>query len=277
MNKCIVTIAIGETYQKTWTRIYKSCMEAYAARHGYDLVVIYDYLDEGPLARARAPHWQKLLILDHPQVRKYAHAVWVDADILINHHAAPCVVTATGKTEKIGVVTYSQAEAGTPQQRDNRYNRRHETKGGFPDFSLWYRSHGIAGPDDPNIDDFINTGVLVLQPRRHAEFLRWVYDNGKENKFTHQDNGPLSYHIFLRDLAQPIDPRFNVSWNNEIIEHYPFLMSRKNFYDRKLLRLCVNAAWHNSYFLHFIGTEARSAVDLVLTERATALNLEVGD
>lgn len=275
MSKCIVTIVIGEAYQTTWDRTYRRCMEAYAARHGYDLVIIRDYLDPGPVGRTRSPHWQKLLILDHPRVKSHQHAVWIDADILVNHHHAPCIVTATGPTEKIGVVTYSVAEAGTPRRLDNRYNRRHETSGSYPDFSAWYRSHGIVGGNDPVINDFINTGVLVLQPRHHAEFLRWVYDNAKESPGAHQENGPLSYHILRRDLAAPIDERFNVSWNNEIVEHYPFLMSRTNYYDTKLLRLCVNAAWHNAFFLHFIGTEARSAVDLVLTERSTATGLEV--
>lgn len=275
MDKCLVTILIGDDYRKTWERTYRDCLAAYANRHGYDLLVIGDYLDNGPKGRERSPHWQKLLILEHPRVRDYRHAVWIDADILVNHHRAPCVVSAAGDSDKIGVVTYSEAEVGTPRRLDNRFHRRHETAGDPPDFWAWYRSYGIAGPNDPPISDFINTGVLVLQPARHAELLRWVYNNCGEAKGSHQENGPLSYHILSRNLAKPIDERFNVSWNNEIVEHYPFLLARANYYDQRLLRLCVNAAWHNSYFLHFIGTEARGAVELVLTERTTAVGMEI--
>jgi hypothetical protein len=144
-----------------------------------------------------------------------------------------------------------------------------------PRISQWYRHYGLSDPSAPDVDDFTNTGVLVLRPRAHAPFFRWIYDNCKEIPGAHQENGPLSYHIFRLGLANPIDERFNVSWNGEMMEHYPFLSSRKNFENRALVSLCVNAAWNNSYFLHFVGATGRTCADLVFTHRSSANALEV--
>jgi hypothetical protein len=273
-DKVIVTLLIGDTYRRAWDKTYRRCLELYTAKHGYDILAIDDYLDRGPLGTARPPHWQKLLILEHPDVRRYEHAVWVDADILVNPHHAPCIVGATAEPEKIGVVPYSSSELGTPRRADNRYHRR-GYGGRSPRFADWYRSHGIAAADDPDVDDFTNTGVLVLRPRLHAEFLRWIYDNGREIAGAHQENGPLSYHLFRRGLATPVDERFNVSWSGDVHEHYPFLLSRRNFDNRMLVSLCVNAAWNNAYFLHFVGEAGRQAADLVFTHRQSASALEV--
>lgn len=268
-DKCLVTITIGDAFQKMWNGLYRGCMERYAEKHGYDLVVIDDYLDGSEFGRSRPPHWQKLLILEHPEVRRYRHAVWVDADILINYHHAPCIVAAN-PTDKIGVVYYQSLETGSPAKAANRYHRRCHPNP-CPTYREWYNFYGLG--DD--VDDFTNTGVLVLRPARDAEFLRWIYDTCKEVKGTHQENGPLSYHLFKRDLAAPIDDRFNVTWNGEITEHYPFLLARNNFNDTHLVALCVNAAWHNSFFMHFIGSEGRHSAPLVITHRSHAIALEV--
>jgi hypothetical protein len=249
-------------------------MELYARKHGYDLIAFDSHLDPSERGTSRPPHWQKLLILEQPAVRRYEHVVWVDADIMINHHHAPCIVTAAGAAEKIGIVPYSVSELGTPRRADNRYHRR-GVDGRSPSFAEWYRHFGIALPGMPDVDDFTNTGVLVLRPPQHGPFLRWVYENCAEIPGAHQENGPLSYHIFRRGLASALDERFNVSWSGEIIEHYPFLLARRNFDNHTLVSLCVNAAWHNAYFLHFVGEAARGSARLIFTQRASASALEV--
>jgi len=273
-SKALVTLVIGDQYRIGWEKTFRHCMELYAEKHGYDIVAFDRHLDPSSFGTSRPPHWQKLLILEQPEVRRYEHAVWIDADILVNHHHAPCIVGAGGNSEKIGLVPYSSGEMGTPRRLDNRYHRRPQG-GRTPTFAEWYRYYGIAAADDPDVDDFTNTGVLVLKPKVHAAFLRWVYDNGQEVQNAHQENGPLSYHIFRRGLANPLDERFNVSWNSEMAEHYPFLAARRNYDDPKIAGLCVNAAWNNAYFLHFIGATGRKHAELVFTKRSSANALEI--
>jgi hypothetical protein len=273
-TKALVTLVIGDKYRQDWEKSFRRCVELYAQKYSYDVIAIDHYLDPGPLGSARPPHWQKLLILEHPEVRQYEQVVWIDADILLNHHHAPCIATAAGNSDKIGLVPYSLSEMGTPRKADNRFHRKLFAVPA-PRISQWYSHYGLADPSAPDVDDFTNTGVLVLRPRAHAPFFRWIYDNCKEIPGAHQENGPLSYHIFRLGLANPIDERFNVSWNGEMMEHYPFLASKKNFENRALVSLCVNAAWNNSYFLHFVGATGRTCADLVFTHRSSANALEV--
>lgn len=225
-DKAIVTLLIGDSMRRFWSAFMEKSWRLYAEKQGYDIVLIDDYIDREPLARERTPHWQKLLVLQHPEVRKYRHAVWVDADICINHFTAPSIVDGM-TTDKVGCVVFEKGESA----------RR------------LYRNYGIE--DGP--DQLTNTGVLVMQPAKHAEMCEWIYRNYKENNDSAKENIPLSYHLFAHDLAEPIDPRFNVDWTDRMFEHYPFLENLSN-QDRDLLAgYCVHVAWARSHFLHFIN------------------------
>lgn len=279
-TKAITTILIGENYHALWNQTFRATWEAYARKHGYDLLIIPDYLDQSPLARQRTPHWQKCLILDHPQLRPYEDVVWIDADILINPHTAPCIVAANAAInngEGVGVVTYC-TEFLVPGRIDNRYHRRaYSATGGrlsqSPRFSDWYQQAGLPG----DVDDFINTGVLVFKPRLHADFMRKIYLECTENDSSHKENGALSYWLLKEGLASKLDPRFNVSWNGDIIEFYPFLLEGRNFHNTKLIEVCVNTAWHNAFMLHFVESETRSHASLVNCQHPLPPGLRLPD
>lgn len=261
-TKAIVTILIGENYQKMWNDTFRDTWVQYARRHDYDIVILKDYLDPTPRGRERTPHWQKLLVLGHPALRHYEDVVWIDADILINHHTAPCIVGAND-SDKVGIVSYC-SEFRLPARWDNRYHRRARSGSGgkilkSPAFSDWYRQAGLEG----DVEDFTNTGVLVMKPRLHTELMRHVYDHFTENDWSHKENGALSYWLFKTGDYNLIDPRFNVSWNGDIIEFYPFLLAMRNFHNNDLIGECVNTAWHNAWMLHFVESETRHHAGLV--------------
>ncbi|HYD31406.1 MAG TPA: hypothetical protein VEB64_11200 [Azospirillaceae bacterium] len=264
-TKAIVTILIGETYQAMWHETFRGTWVRYARRHDYDIIIIKDYLDTGPRGRERAPHWQKLLVLEHPGLRGYEDVVWIDADILINHHTAPCIV-GHNASDKVGVVSYRD-EFQPPQRWDNRYHRRARSGSGgtvlkSPGFPDWYVQAGLGA----DVDDFTNTGVLVMKPRHHADLMRHIYDQFTENDWSHKENGALSYWLFKTGAHNLIDPRFNTSWNGDIIEFYPFLLDHANFSNGRLVSDCVTTAWHNAWMLHFVESETRHHAGLVRTE-----------
>jgi hypothetical protein len=159
MAKALALINVGEAYTKFWNDHCAGAVRAYAARHGYAVVVFDRPLDPSD---GRPPQWQKLLILEQPELRGFDDVVWLDSDILINFHRAPCIVTANG-SDKVGAISFKRSEMGSPAKLDNRWGRR--STGGIRD---WYRSHGFG--DD--VDDFTNTGVMVLKPRLHAAIFR---------------------------------------------------------------------------------------------------------
>ena len=225
-DKAIVTLLIGDAVRGLWTEHMEKGWRQYAAKHGYDIVLIDAYLDTGPLAKARSPHWQKCLVLQHPEVKPYRHAVWVDADIAINHFTAPSIIAGV-REDKVGCVI-----AGG---------------GGGPNGT--YAKYGITSRTDQQT----NSGVLVMQPARHAEMMDWIYRNYRENDHSAKENVPLSFHLIENDLAEPIDPRFNVDWMTIMLRDYPFLANFLNPERDKMVPYCIHTAWAKSFFLHFIS------------------------
>ena len=56
MKKCLVTLTIGDDFKRFWKKYFTNSRDEYAARHGYDIVAIDDYIDTSPKGTSRAPH-----------------------------------------------------------------------------------------------------------------------------------------------------------------------------------------------------------------------------
>ena len=267
---------IGGEWKSWWEKHVRESWERYAHAHGYDIVVIDDYIDDSERGQARTPHWQKCLVLEHADVKRYEDVVWLDADILVNFHAAPCIVAHNG-SDRIGVVSHNDAYA-TRERIENSWNRMHRHGSGIffgecgPTPIERYRQAGLGD----EADDMTNTGVLVLKPGRHGDLLRHVYDTYEENAASSNEEKFLSYEIFRRGLFNRLDPRFNRWWLDALTEDYPFLLLEENHRDVKLVAYCVNAAWHNSYFLHFISDGySRPDVQLIALEAGDAIDFRI--
>ena len=120
MNKALVTLAIGEKYLVPWRALCEPGWRAYAARHGYDLVVITQPLDTSPRAAARSPAWQKCLVLGDAIAAGRDRIVWIDADVMINPTAPD--ITVGVPAEKIGAV--DEHAFPTPERRLPLRDRR---------------------------------------------------------------------------------------------------------------------------------------------------------
>lgn len=279
-TKALVTIIIGDETRHFWQTYVRDSWEKYANRYGYDIVIIEGYLDDSPKGHARRIPWQKCLILEDPRVQRYESAVWIDADILINYHRSPCIVEHH-QSDLIGVVSWKDIY-NTPERVDNLQNRYwsflpevlRNGHSKHPPIPELYRWAGLPASDE--VDDRTSTGVIVLKPRLHREVMHHIYHHYEENVFTIKEEVPLSYHIFKEKLAKAIDPRFNVFWDREIMEKYPFLFNDETRKDKILISYCVNASWHNSYFLHFIGGgQTRSDIEMVCQGLPSALFLHI--
>jgi len=263
-KKALVTLAIGERYLQLYEKYCKPTWEPYAEKHGYDIIVIKDWLDTSPRNNARLPHWQKLLILEAEETQGYDHIVWIDTDISINFQTAPCIVEANNTSDKVGVVRYN--ETYSAEMIDGGFARTIKqninteiSKVGEMSFSDRYVRAGL--PSD--VDDMINTGVMVLQPH-HKNILRTVYDTYEENPFSAKENIPLSYHLLKNDLVNGIDGRFNKILDLEIMHHHPYLFVSGTMVNTKFLFHIVNSIYVNSFFLHFIEGETRGYMQMVI-------------
>lgn len=284
-RKCIVTLLIGNDYQKRWKQFYSKTWQAYAEIHGYDIKLIDDFIDPSEKSKHRGPHWQKLLILEQPDIQQYDYVVWLDSDVLINFHHAPCVVESylNNKDDGIGVVSMKETNK-LHERKDNREKRFYdfiETHGekkrkGVSKISDIYTRAGLV---DVLIDDYFNAGMMVLRPNSHAIWLREVYDNYNETIFSAYENYPLCYHLFKSNMVTFIDRRFNYIWPHEVMEHYPFILSLETYdnkprYADQLVKACINVAWHNSFFFHLINDKGLEyQVNHIDTEISNVFNI----
>ncbi|MEO5337803.1 MAG: hypothetical protein H7841_13060 [Magnetospirillum sp. WYHS-4] len=267
-TKALVTLLIGEpAYREEWERQVEPTWRQYAARHGYDIVAIDRHIDDSPRGRERARNWQKCLILEHPDVQPYDDVVWLDADILINFLAAPCIVEANAR-RGVGLVSYGTLY-DTPHIHAalvERQARLGDPEATIPTIADIYRAAGLSPA--PTL---ANTGVMVLYRPRHAAALRHVYDTYEENPRTAKEEFPLCHYLYGNGLAADLDRRFNWPWLYHVIERYPFLLNDAYRNDRRLVALCVNSAWANSWFLHFTGDQPATRHHAVLVMTWAAL------
>lgn len=264
MKKAIVTLAIGKPYEAMFDKYCKSLWAAYAKKHGFDLIVITEHLDDSPRSLARNPSWQKCLIFNDARVKQYDRVVWVDSDILINPNSPD--ITAGVPFGKIGVVD----EAATPTRDDlqvylDRPNKPQNSamaeylRTAF-DPTNYYKEFGLEG----KFSSIVQGGVIVLS-REHQELMERVYykyeDKGPEWNY---EQRPLGYEIMTHGKEHWLSPKFNMTWVILKALSYPFLDSqltltervlRKTGYDARaaLLSKCMTNAFLNNYFLHYAG------------------------
>jgi len=90
----LVTIVIGEAYQKLFQRYAAKRFRAYAERCGYDAKIISEKIRDMPDKKLT---WQKMCLADLPWLQEYEQVIILDSDILIARDAPPFPVAPAGK------------------------------------------------------------------------------------------------------------------------------------------------------------------------------------
>jgi hypothetical protein len=270
-TKAIVTLVVGDRYLHHWKNNCEANWNAYAARHGFDVICLDKPLDDSARARNRSPAWQKCLILGQDVLQKYERVVWLDADIVINHHAAP-PIDAGVPIEKVGAVEeFSFARDHGPYPRQSLERLYSYWGKSIVNYSSkeYYANYGLPS----GFDKVVQTGVLVLSPRHHRALLEKVYHDHEEKGGPewNYEMRPLSYELLKADAVHWMDPRFNLVWVYSLFLHYPFLIDYKtdsSFGSRikhklatavdapsfnTVQRSCMTATFLNSFFFHIGG------------------------
>lgn len=264
-KKAIFTILQGEKYVNQWKQYSETSWRAYAAKHGYDIVVVTEPIRQLHDPAVRPIHWQKLFIPAHPRAADYDDVVFMDSDIIINWHRAPCVVEANG-SDKIGMVRFDRyvddnmnyylifiRQAKFKNYRD-RVDRLRQTPGCMsltgPDYSREYGAY-TERKDLP----ILNTGVMVMKPSLHGALLERIYSESFADVADGAVPGSyeqeyLAYRLLQADMVNLIDERFNTQAYFEMALHYPFLFAVP---DKTLMQMCMTTVLSNCYFLHFAG------------------------
>ena len=234
MSVCLVTMAIGEKYLDEYDRIFRPSQEFYAKKHGYDFRVMTDYL--GHVHQLTTVSLNKILVCSQEWSLNYDFIVFVDADILINPEAPP-IHSSTDFGDKIGIVDeFSQPSF----QKRVEFNRRMNWE---PNASLYYRKAGLVIKTDMEL----NTGVLVMQPKKHGVFLKGIYDKYVQKSINHRllfnyEQSVIGYELQINNIFVVIPN----TWNSIVV-----LYQYEPEFTLESFSKTVN-------FLHFAGLAANN-------------------
>ena len=258
MSVAIVTLAVGQAYLDRWKTHCERGWRSYAARHGYDLIVIDKLIDETPRALARSPAWQKCLVLDPKIAGAHERIVWLDSDILVR--AAAPAITDGVPLDMIGAT--DEHTYPTPEERyriiEQAYRAWERVNmdvarswKSYLDAAEWHAHWGLPR----RARSIVQTGVMVLSPRHHRELFEHVYyayeDNGGEPM--NYEMRPMSFEIQERGLFHVLDNRFNALFSFLIVQKEQEL--RRQMTRREMAALLLST-FDNSYFLHLAGLKA---------------------
>lgn len=206
MKVCLVAVAIGDKYLELYNYLFRKSHEAYAEKHGYDFRVETDYLDKKFPSKAVCS-LNKILVCSQPWSSAYDFIIFIDSDIYINISAPP-IHSCMDFGDKIGIINEYDQLIGSEQYTSLV---RHYLNWGTA--TEYYAKAGF------NLDTklMLNTGVLVMQPAKHADFLRYVFDKHVEICLTHPrgfhyEQAAIGYELQIKSMFTVLPKKFNAIW-----------------------------------------------------------------
>lgn len=231
--KCLlVTIAIGKNYLEQYYNLFYESQRKYALKHNYDFKVITDFLDKSNQDRS-CISFNKILVCSQEWSKDYDFIIFVDADILININSPP-IHSFIDYEGLIGIIDeYSQPS----NERRLLIQKRMGWETSATDY---YKLAGL----DIQTNMVLNSGVLVLQPKKHSVFLQNIYNKyikQSKNHYRgfHFEQSCIGYEIQKNNLCKVIDNKFNAIWSLTKLDNVE--------------NITLNQYFKNNYFIHFAG------------------------
>ena len=240
----LVTIAIGDKYVETYNKYFKQSQENYAKKCGYDFKVCSEYLYPH-LNHPGTIYFNKFLVCNQEWSKNYDFIIFIDSDIYININSPP-IHSIIDYGTKIGIADeFSQPTSELRIQLQKALG--YETSA--TDF------YKLAGYTIDTTRVF-NSGVLVVQPKYHAEYLENIFKSNVLKAIAHPrgplfEQSTLGYHLQKDDMYITLPNQFNTLW----------------FY-YKILGVNILDLFRETCFLHFAGQndlEAPQYLDYINT------------
>jgi hypothetical protein len=231
--KCLlVTIAIGEKYLKEYNNLFYESQKNYALKNGYDFKVITEFLDKKNQHNSSIS-FNKILVCNQEWSNDYDFIIFIDADVLININSPP-IHNYVDYEGLIGIIDeYSQPS----KERRLKIQKKMGWETSAVDY---YKLCDL----DIQTDMVFNSGVLVLQPKIHGDFLQNIYNkyvNKSKNhrRGFHFEQSCIGYELQKNNLYKVIDNRFNAIWSLTKCDN--------------IENITLNKYFNDNYFIHFAG------------------------
>jgi hypothetical protein len=232
MKVLLITIAIGQKYLSEYYKLFYDSQRNYAIKNGYDFKVVTNFLDEN-ISHTNTIFFNKILVCSQEWSNNYDFIIFIDADILININSPP-IHNIVEYNNLIGIVDeYSQPS--------NERRLKIQKKMGW---EVSARDYYKLAELDIETEKVLNTGVLVMQPKIHGNFLKKIYDtyvikSKTHTRGFHYEQSCIGYEIQKANLYKIIDNKFNAIWGLTKIDNID--------------NIDLETYFNENYFIHFAG------------------------
>ena len=233
----IVIFVIGEHFYGVFKKFFEKSVRDYCKRCEYDLILQEKLFIEEPVYIKRKIYWQRLLVPSH--FSQYDYVITMDSDIFISPNAPPL---------PLNEIPIGKIAAINERKYFNNYEWREkiQVKHGWEKTGKeWYALSG----EDKSYNDHINGGVVIYQPKYHAELMKKLYEEniGHYLKYHQDDQSFLSSYLIDNNMIHWLDERYNRLWLywKEIM--YPLL---DDFPD-EIKKIYIQNFIDLNYFCHF--------------------------
>jgi lipopolysaccharide biosynthesis glycosyltransferase len=205
MDTLLITVAIGENYQKRYKALFYDNHKTYATKCGYDFKIVTDFLDINN-QYASFISLQKSLVCSQDFSQKYKKIIYVDADILFNIKTATPIHLLV-ENENI----YIADEYSQPTQ-DVRLE--------IQQLNNWERSatdyYALAGLN-LKTKSVLNTGLMIFNPEIHRKILEDIYIEAVRKGFNHSrgfhfEQAMIGYGLQKNNCWEKLSNDWNAIW-----------------------------------------------------------------
>ncbi len=235
-RRALVTVVVGDEYRRFYDAHIRAGHERYARQLGCPLVVLGRRLSSGSAVDHPHASWEKVKILEEPELAGFERLCWIDADVVVIGEPPDPFALAKDGWLAVDDDTYGVAAQAALGRR------------------WWY---GFL-PERAWPERVINTGLFVVG-REHAPVLRAVLDayGGR------WDQGPLSYHL-LGTPGATLGP----SDLNRLVVHH---LGVRGYGPRSMRELVGRPG-----LVHFAASSAMRTPDYLAWAEAAAEGREAG-
>ncbi|GAB4201585.1 MAG: hypothetical protein OHK0013_13810 [Sandaracinaceae bacterium] len=229
-RRALVTVVVGDGYRRFYDAHIRAGHERFARQLGCPLVVLMRPLRSDSDVDHPHASWEKVKILEEPELAGFDRLCWIDADIVVIGEPPDPFALAGDGWLAVDDDTYGEPGQGALGRR------------------WWY---GFL-PESAWPEVVVNTGLFVVH-REHAPVLRGVLDayGGR------WDQGPFSYHL----IATPGGTLGPTDLNRLVIHH----LSARGYGPRSMHELVGRAG-----LLHFAAASAMRTPDYLAWAEAAA-------
>ena len=225
MTTAICTLVVGERFENLFDEFSRTSWERYCAAHGYELFVFRKTFANLP---GKSFAWQKLFLLEQPELQRFDKIVWLDADIIITE-TAPALDVPPGKVGYVLEVPFTGS------------------------VESWYALFSL-----PPAPEIVQTGVLCLEPA-HRPLLQQALAYPETGMY---EMPALSWCISQAGVGHHLDRRFNALLGTLMLDYAPrWIVTNKPLKEMLWhlhyppLRRAVREVCENNWFIHAAGAK----------------------